>query len=117
MTELYVDNSCFVSLSEYNPWWAVEFAVPLHVVAIMFHNKGGAGNLPRYRTFARPPNKRDVCLPLPGHTPCPRPANQLSVSLPPSDRLQRLRFICVINAFIHVLLTYLLTWFHRLTVV
>ena len=38
-------NTCFISISEYNPWWAVDIGVPCPVVGIMLTNRGDSGNL------------------------------------------------------------------------
>jgi len=35
-----VDNSCFCSLDEENPWWSVDLGSALAVVSILFTNRG-----------------------------------------------------------------------------
>jgi len=43
---LKVDNSCFISLSQANPWWAVDLGAALAVVGVRFTNRGeGFGKL------------------------------------------------------------------------
>jgi len=51
---LQYHNSCFISLSEYNPWWAVDIGVPLPVIGIKLTNRGDSGNLSIQTSY---PNK------------------------------------------------------------
>jgi len=41
---LKVDNSCFHSDWEADPWWAVDLGAALAVVGVLLSNRGDAGN-------------------------------------------------------------------------
>ena len=43
---MHANNSCVYSLTEYNPWWAVDLGAALSVLGILFTNRGDdAGNV------------------------------------------------------------------------
>ena len=38
--DTYIDNSCFHSDDEDNPWWAVDLGAAVAVVGVLFTNRG-----------------------------------------------------------------------------